>query len=92
LIRDRFATRRIKWLAVERRAAAIAGAGVALIDMAYLATPVAEGRLKKLAECPLRLQTGYYFVHLPNGRNLHLLKLLRDWAVETAGPFRSERE
>jgi hypothetical protein len=42
LIRDRFATRRIKWLAVETRAqaldAAIAGAGFALIDMAYLAT------------------------------------------------------
>ena len=88
------AKRRIKWLTVETRAqaldAAIAGAGVALMDMAYLATPVAEGRLKKLAECPLQLQTGYYFVHLPNARNLHLLKLLRDWVVETARPFRIE--
>jgi DNA-binding transcriptional LysR family regulator len=88
------ANRRIKWLTVETRAqaldAAIAGAGVALTDMAYLATPVAKGRLKKLAECPLQLQTGYYFVHLPNARNLHLLKLLRDWVVETARPFRIE--
>ncbi|SDS93409.1 LysR substrate-binding domain-containing protein [Bradyrhizobium canariense] len=89
-----FAGRRIKWLTVETRAqaldAAMAGAGVALMDMAYIATPVTEGRLKTLAECPLQLQTGYYFVHLPNARNLHLLTLLRDWAVEAARPFRTE--
>jgi DNA-binding transcriptional LysR family regulator len=88
------ARRRPIWLTVETRAqaldAALAGAGVALMDMAYLAAPVAEGRLKTLAERPLQLQTGYYFVHIPNARHLHLLALLRDWAVEAARPFRSE--
>ena len=41
-----------------------------------------------LAEHPLQLPTGYYFVHTPDARNLHLLTLLRDWAVEAARPFR----
>jgi DNA-binding transcriptional LysR family regulator len=89
---DRAPAGRIKWLTVETRAqaldAAMAGAGVALMDMAYIATPVTEGRLVKLAERPLPLQTGYYFVHTPNARNLHLLRYLRDWAVEAARPFR----
>jgi DNA-binding transcriptional LysR family regulator len=84
---------RPKWLTVETRAqaldAAISAAGVALIDMAYIATPVAEGRLRKLAEHPLPLPTGYYFVNVPNARNLHLLNHLRDWAVEAAEPFRA---
>jgi DNA-binding transcriptional LysR family regulator len=88
------AKRRIKWLTVETRAqaldAAMAGAGVALMDMAYIATPVAEGRLEKLAERPLQLQTGYYFVNIPNARALHLLTHLRDWAVAAARPFRAE--
>ena len=86
------AGRRIKWLTVETRAqaldAALAGAGVALMDMAYIGTAVAEGRLRTLAERPLRLPTGYYFVHRRDARNLHLLTLLRDWAVEAARPFR----
>jgi len=86
------AGRRIKWLTVETRAqaldAALAGAGVALMDMAYIGAAVAEGRLQTLAERPLRLPTGYHFVHRPEPRNLHLLTLLRDWAVEAAAPFR----
>ena len=86
------AGRRIKWLTVETRAqaldAALAGAGVALMDMAYIGTAVAEGRLRTLAERPLRLPTGYYFVHRRDARNLHLLTLLRDWAVDAARPFR----
>jgi DNA-binding transcriptional LysR family regulator len=87
------AQRRIKWLTVETRAqaldAAISGAGVALMDMAYIATPVAEGRLRKLSETPLPLPTGYYFVNIPNARNLHLLQHLRDWAIAAAEPFRA---
>ena len=86
------AGRRIKWLTVETREqaldAALAGAGVALMDMAYIGTAVAEGRMQVLAERPLRLPTGYYFVHRRDARNLHLLTLLRDWAVEAARPFR----
>jgi hypothetical protein len=42
-----------------------------------------------LAENPLQLQTGYYFVHAPNARAIHLLKQLREWAVEAARPFRT---
>jgi DNA-binding transcriptional LysR family regulator len=82
-----------KWLTVETRAqaldAALAGAGIALMDMAYITAHVEDGRLKALAERPLQLQTGYYFVHAPNARGVHLLKLLRDWAVEAARPFRT---
>jgi DNA-binding transcriptional LysR family regulator len=85
-----FAGCRLKWLTVETRAqaldAALAGAGVTLTDMAYL--PTSDGRLKMLAERPLQLSTGYYFVHPPNARNLHLLALLRDWAIDAARPFR----
>ena len=90
---DRAPSGRIKWLTVETRAqaldAAMAGAGVALMDMAYIGAAVAEGRLVTLAERPLRLPTGYYFVHRPEAKNLHLLTLLRDWAVEAARPFDS---
>jgi DNA-binding transcriptional LysR family regulator len=64
------AKRRIKWLTVETRAqaldAAISGAGVALMDMAYIVTPVAKGRLREPAEHPLPLPTGYYFGNVPN--------------------------
>jgi DNA-binding transcriptional LysR family regulator len=80
-----------KWLTVETRAqaldAAIAGAGVALMDMAYLGPPAAEGRLKMLAERPVRLPSGYYFVHPADARNARLLTLFHDFAVEAARPF-----
>jgi DNA-binding transcriptional LysR family regulator len=88
-----FQKRRIKWLTVETRAqaldAALAGAGVALMDMAYIHAHAADGRLKTLAQRPLQLQTGYYFVHAPDARNIHLLTLFRDWAVDAARPFRN---
>jgi DNA-binding transcriptional LysR family regulator len=82
-----------KWLTVETRAqaldAAIAGAGIALTDMAYIGPQVAEGRLKMLAERPIRLPTGYYFVHPADARNLHLVALLRDFVVEAARSLRN---
>jgi DNA-binding transcriptional LysR family regulator len=82
-----------KWLTVETRAqaldAALAGAGIALTDMAYIGAHVADGRLKMLAETPLQLPTGYYFVHPADARNLHLVLLLRDFVVEAARPFRN---
>ena len=87
------AGRRLEWLTVETRAqaldAALAGAGVALTDMAYLSALVSDGRLTMLAERPLQLSSGYYFVHPPKARNLHLLALLRDWVIEAARPFRN---
>ena len=87
------AGRRAKWLTVETRAqaldAATAGAGVALMDIAYIGNPIAEGRLKTLAAWPLQLPTGYYFVHAPDARNLHLLTCLRQWAVDASRPFRA---
>jgi DNA-binding transcriptional LysR family regulator len=82
-----------KWLTVETRAqaldAAIAGAGIALMDMAYIGPHVAAGRLRMLAAHPLPLSSGYYFVHPADARNIHLLTLFRDWVVEAARPFRS---
>ena len=86
------AKRRIKWLTVETRAqaldAAMAGAGVALMDMAYIATPVAEGRLSSWRNVRCRCRPAIISCTLPNARNLHLLSYLRDWAVEAARPFR----
>jgi DNA-binding transcriptional LysR family regulator len=86
-------TKPAKWLTVETRAqaldAAIAGAGIALSDMAYIGPHAAEGRLRMLAESPLQLPTGYYFVNLANARNQHLLTLFRDFVVEASQPFRN---
>ena len=83
----------MKWLTVETRAqaldAAIAGAGVALMDMAYIGPHVRAGRVQMLSDDPLKLSTGYYFVHAADARNIHLLRLFRDWVVEAAKPFRS---
>ena len=63
-------------------------AAPAIASLTYIGNAVAEGRLNMLAEHALHLPTGYYFVHLPDVRNLHLLTLVRDWAVEAARPFR----
>lgn len=83
-----------KWLTVETRAqaldAAIAGAGITLMDMAYIGPHVSAGRLALLAERPLQLSTGYYFVHAPRAKNIHLLTRFRDWVVEVAKPFRTQ--
>jgi DNA-binding transcriptional LysR family regulator len=88
-----FPRRPAKWLTVETRAqaldAALAGAGIALMDMAYLTPHVEAGRIATLAERPLQLPTGYYFVHAAKARNIHLLALFRDWVVEAAQPFRN---
>jgi DNA-binding transcriptional LysR family regulator len=88
----RFPRRPANWLTVETRAqaldAALAGAGIAVMDMAYTAPHVAAGNMKILAEPPLQLPTGYHFVHAANARNIHLLALFRDWVVEAARPFR----
>lgn len=91
-----FPKRSLKWLTVETRAqaldAALAGAGIALIDMAYVGAHVSAGRLALLADQPLKLATGYYFVHRADARNLHLLEAFRAWAVEAARPFRQAAE
>jgi DNA-binding transcriptional LysR family regulator len=83
-----FPKRPTKWLTVETRAqaldAALAGAGIALMDMAYIAPHLAAGRIETLAERPLQLATGYYFVHAPKARKIHLLTRFRDWVVEGA--------
>lgn len=88
----RFPKRPAKWLTVETRAqaldAALAGAGIALMDMAYIAPHVEAGRVQTLAERPLQLPTGYYFVHAAKAKNMHLLALFRDWVVEAAQSFR----
>jgi len=87
-----FSKWRVTWLTVETRAqaldACLAGAGVALMDTAYISAHITDGRLRTLAESPLQLQAGYYFVHDPKVRNMHLLTRLRDWALEASRPFR----
>ncbi|MGA7804916.1 LysR substrate-binding domain-containing protein [Bradyrhizobium sp.] len=87
------ANKRSKWLTVETRAqaldAAIAGAGIALTDMAYIGPHAAAGRLAMLAQHPLKLSTGYYFVNRADARSAQLVRLFRDYVVEAAGPFRS---
>lgn len=93
---DRAFPAKMKWLTVETRAqaldAAIVGAGVALMDMAYIGPHVSAGRVKMLAGQPLQLSTGYYFVHAPRPKNLPLLMLFRDWVEEAAQPFRDLTE
>jgi DNA-binding transcriptional LysR family regulator len=87
-----FPKRPAKWLTVETRAqaldAALAGGGIALMDMAYIRPHLAAGRVQTLAEIPLQLPTGYYFVHAAKARNIRHLALFRDWVVGAAQPFR----
>src|ERR1700730_14255461 len=88
----RFPKRPAKWLTVETRAqaldAALAGAGIALIDIGYIDPHVAADTGTPLAELPLHLPVSLYFVHAANARNLRLLALFRDWVVEAARSFR----
>jgi DNA-binding transcriptional LysR family regulator len=73
---------------VETRAqaldAALAGAGVAIIDAAYIPRHVAEGRLLPLAREPVQLAEGYYFVQGVAVRNERALYALRDWLSDMA--------
>lgn len=74
-------------LDVETRAqaleVALAGGGVAMMDMAYVEDHVAEGRLRLLGD-PIQLAEGYHFVHRPQPRNPRLITALRTWLVEQA--------
>jgi DNA-binding transcriptional LysR family regulator len=83
-------------IVVETRAqaldAALAGAGIAMIDMAYIQRHISEGRLTLLAKQPVQLSGGYYFVHRQGSRNARALTALRDWLVEAAQPFRMDFE
>jgi DNA-binding transcriptional LysR family regulator len=79
---------------VETRAqameAALAGAGIAMMDMAYLDRAVADGRLRQLAARPVRLSEGYYFVHRQGAGTGRIVAALRDWLVEAASPYRGD--
>lgn len=74
---------------VETRAqaldAALAGAGVAIFDAAYISRYVADGRLRALAVAPVELAEAYYFIHRPNVRNPQAIFALRDWLVGAVG-------
>jgi len=80
-------------IVVETRAqaldAALAGAGVAMMDAAYVRQHLADGRLRMLAGPPVQLSIGYYFVHPLRRRNGRAVAALRDWLVEAARPFRA---
>lgn len=75
-------------LVVETRAqaleAALAGAGVAMMDAAYLRPHVLGGRLRWLASEKLPLEAGYYFIHPPAPRNATAVQALRGWLVGEA--------
>jgi DNA-binding transcriptional LysR family regulator len=75
-------------LVVETRAqaleAALAGAGIAMMDMAYIARHVANGKLCVLADEPIHLPDGYYFVERRQGRNERMVRAVRDWLLEQA--------
>lgn len=77
-----------KELIVDTRAqaldAALSGAGVAMMDMAYIEDHLATGRLHSLGD-PIQLSQGYYFVHRASPRNERLVSALRDWLTEQAG-------
>jgi DNA-binding transcriptional LysR family regulator len=80
-------------IVVETRAnaleAALAGVGIAMIDMAYVGQPVAEGRLRLLSTPPVQLSEGYYFVHRQGVRKKRLIDAVGDWLVEATLPLRS---
>lgn len=74
-------------LIVETRAqaldAALSGAGIAMMDLAYVQGHLTAGRLHSLAD-PIRLSEGYYFVHRTPPRNERLISALREWLTEQA--------
>lgn len=80
-------------IVVETRAnaleAALAGVGVAMIDMAYVGQSVADGRLRLLSARPVQLSEGYYFVHPQGIAKKRLINAVRDWLVEATRPLRS---
>ena len=74
-------------LVVDSRAqaleAALAGGGIAMMDMAYLGPHLAGGRLRLLAP-PVTLNEGYYLVHRPVRRNDRLLRAFEEWILAAA--------
>jgi DNA-binding transcriptional LysR family regulator len=61
--------------------AALAGAGVALLNQAYVAEHVARGRLQILGPA-VNLTEGYYLVHRPEKVDRRLIRAFRDWIAE----------
>jgi len=78
-------------LVVDSRAqaleAALAGGGIAMMDMAYLDPHLASGALNLLA-APVTLEQGYYLVHRPVRRNQRLIRAFHDWIVTAAARHR----
>jgi DNA-binding transcriptional LysR family regulator len=68
--------------------AALAGAGVAMMDLAYVRGHVEDRRLLLLGS-PIALEVGYYLVHCRRPRNSRMISAFRDWAVQAATPARS---
>jgi DNA-binding transcriptional LysR family regulator len=71
-------------LLVETRAqaleAALAGAGVAMMDEAYVSTHVSQNRLRYLGRA-IDLTEGYYLVQRPNPRNDRFVDAFREWLL-----------
>ncbi|WP_420131010.1 LysR substrate-binding domain-containing protein [Rhodopseudomonas sp.] len=69
-------------------AAALGGSGIALVDAAYAEPLIDAGRLRPLADAPLRLNDGYYALHRASPRNARAVLTFRDWLVAQSAPWR----
>jgi DNA-binding transcriptional LysR family regulator len=80
-------------LVVESRAqaleAALAGGGIAMMDLAYLDAHLSSGRLQLLAP-PIMLDEGYYLVRRPVRRNDRLLSAFEEWILTASARPRSD--
>jgi DNA-binding transcriptional LysR family regulator len=63
--------------------AALAGGGIAMIDMAYLAPHLARGTLRLLGP-PVTLDEGYYLVSRPVRHNDRYLGAFERWLLAAA--------
>jgi DNA-binding transcriptional LysR family regulator len=80
-------------LVVESRAqaleAALAGGGIAMINMAYVGAHLSSGRLELLAP-PITLDEGYHLVRRPVRRNDRLLSAFEEWILAISARSRPE--
>ena len=80
------------WLSSSRAQAleaALAGGGIAMMDMAYVDAHLLSGRLQLLAP-PIALDEGYYLVRRPVRRNARLLGAFEQWILAVSAASRPE--
>ncbi|HEX7820936.1 MAG TPA: LysR substrate-binding domain-containing protein [Sphingobium sp.] len=70
--------------------AALAGSGIAVIDMAYVTDHLSQGRLRELGAA-VDLAEGYYVVQRPNPRNDRFVDAFREWLLEEVRSIKSKK-